>query len=122
MQQLQSIGVQFAIDDFGIGYSSLSALKSLPVARLKIDRSFISNLTSDADDQNIARAVISLGQKLNMRVIAEGVETAEQLAFLRENHCDEVQGYYFSRPVPATDLADLLRAPPFATSTTAENY
>ncbi|WP_417413392.1 putative bifunctional diguanylate cyclase/phosphodiesterase [Hoeflea sp.] len=110
MRQLQHLGVNFAIDDFGTGYSSLSALKSLPVARLKIDRSFITNLTDDPDDQNIARAIISLGQKLHMRVIAEGVETPEQLAFLRENQCDEVQGYYFSKPVRTDDIAGLLRS------------
>ncbi|WP_339762926.1 EAL domain-containing protein [uncultured Hoeflea sp.] len=113
MRQLQQLGVNFAIDDFGTGYSSLSALKSLPVARLKIDRSFITNLTDDPDDQNIARAVISLGQKLHMRVIAEGVETREQLAFLLENQCDEVQGYYFSKPVRTADIAGMLRSGSF---------
>jgi diguanylate cyclase (GGDEF)-like protein/PAS domain S-box-containing protein len=105
MHELQSLGVNFAIDDFGTGYSSLSALKSLPVVRLKIDRSFINNLTSDPNDQNIAKAVILLGQNLNMRVIAEGVETDEQLAFLRENHCDEAQGYHFSKPLRPDAIA-----------------
>ena len=109
MKRLQALGVNFAIDDFGTGYSSLSALKSFPVARLKIDRSFICNLSDDPDDQNIAKAIILLGQKLNMRVIAEGVETDEQLAFLRENQCDEIQGYHVSRPVAAGALATLLR-------------
>jgi len=109
MKLLQAIGVNFAIDDFGTGYSSLSALKSFPVARLKIDRSFISNLANNPDDQNIAKAVILLGQKLNMRVIAEGVETTEQLAFLRENHCDEGQGYHFSKPIKPGAIATLLR-------------
>lgn len=109
MQELQSLGVNFAIDDFGTGYSSLSALKNFPVVRLKIDRSFISNLTNDGDDQNIAKAVIQLGQNLNMRVIAEGVETAGQLAFLQENHCNEAQGYHFSRPLPPGEIATLLR-------------
>lgn len=109
MKTLQTIGIQFAIDDFGTGYSSLSALKNFPVARLKIDRSFVRNLSRDADDRGIAAAVISLGQKLNMRVIAEGVETSEQLAFLRDNQCDEIQGYHFSRPVGARVLQKLLR-------------
>ena len=108
MEKLQAIGVKFAIDDFGTGYSSLSALKNFPVARLKIDRSFIRNLPNDAGERDIAAAVISLGQKLNMRVIAEGVETNEQLAFLRDNDCDEVQGYLFSRPARAETIADLL--------------
>ncbi|MCZ4289680.1 putative bifunctional diguanylate cyclase/phosphodiesterase [Hoeflea alexandrii] len=110
MTQLQALGVNFAIDDFGTGYSSLSALKNFPVIRLKIDQSFIANLTSDPDDQNIAKAVILLGQNLNMRVIAEGVETEEQLAFLREHHCDEAQGYHFSRPVQPDAIVALLRA------------
>jgi len=110
MRELQAIGVNFAIDDFGTGYSSLSALKNFPVARLKIDRSFIRNLPDDAGERDIAAAVISLGQKLNMRVIAEGVETEEQLAFLRDNNCDEVQGYLFSKPVGAAAVADMCQS------------
>jgi diguanylate cyclase (GGDEF)-like protein/PAS domain S-box-containing protein len=112
MKELQAIGVQFAIDDFGTGYSSLTALKNFPVARLKIDQSFIRSLPQDPDDRGIAAAVISLGQRLNMRVIAEGVETTEQLAFLRDNHCDEIQGYHFSRPIAAAAIEDLLREAP----------
>jgi diguanylate cyclase (GGDEF)-like protein/PAS domain S-box-containing protein len=109
MEELQRLGVQLAIDDFGTGYSSLNALKTFPVARLKIDKSFIKNLASDDSDKAVAEAVISLGQKLHLRVIAEGVETAEQLAILRENNCDEFQGYYFSKPVSVNAIADLLR-------------
>jgi diguanylate cyclase (GGDEF)-like protein/PAS domain S-box-containing protein len=109
MKELKSIGVQFAIDDFGTGYSSLSALKNFPVARLKIDQSFVRNLATDADDRGIASAIISLGQKLNMRVIAEGVETEEQLAFLRDNQCDEFQGYHFSKPLSAAAIPNMLR-------------
>ncbi|MEJ0013336.1 MAG: EAL domain-containing protein [Bauldia sp.] len=109
MRQLQSIGVHFSIDDFGTGYSSLSALKSFPVARLKIDQSFVRNLPHDANDRSIATAVISLGQKLNMKVIAEGVETDAQMAFLTENDCDEIQGYHFSRPVEADAVETMLR-------------
>ena len=109
MRELQAVGVHFSIDDFGTGYSSLSALKSFPVARLKIDRSFVRNLPHDENDRGIATAVISLGQKLNMRVIAEGVETDAQLEFLTANHCDEIQGFHFSRPVDPDALADLLR-------------
>ncbi len=109
MRELQSLGVHFSIDDFGTGYSSLSALKSFPVARLKIDQSFVKNLPRDDNDRSIATAVISLGQKLHMRVIAEGVETQEQMDFLRSHDCDEFQGYHFSRPVDPVAIADLLR-------------
>ena len=109
MRELGALGVHFSIDDFGTGYSSLSALKSFPVARLKIDQSFVRNLAGDANDRKIARAVISLGRKLNMKVIAEGVETDEQLAFLQEYECDEIQGYHFSRPVGSEAIAAMLR-------------
>lgn len=114
MKELESLGIQLSIDDFGTGYSSLSALKSFPITRLKIDQSFIKGLSSgEDDDRAIASAVISLGQKLNLRVIAEGVETEQQLAFLKQNGCDEVQGFHFSKPVKPDDLADLLeRQPP----------
>jgi EAL domain-containing protein (putative c-di-GMP-specific phosphodiesterase class I) len=110
MEELQGLGVQLSIDDFGTGYSSLSALKNFPVARLKIDKSFIDGLPADESDKAVAGAVISLGQKLNLKVIAEGVETNAQVAFLRENHCDEMQGYHFSRPVTAGEIEKLLRA------------
>ena len=110
MRELKAMGVSLSIDDFGTGYSSLSALKSFPISRLKIDKSFVSDLADSADDQAIAMAVISLGHKLNLRVIAEGVETEQQRAFLRENDCDEMQGYLFSRPVPPEQIAALLAA------------
>ena len=109
MQELQVIGVQFAIDDFGTGYSSLSALKSFPLARLKIDGSFVRNLPQDEDDRNIATAVISLGQRLNMEVVAEGVENKEQLDFLQHHNCREAQGYLFSVPLQAGDFENLMR-------------
>ncbi|MEJ0097479.1 MAG: EAL domain-containing protein [Bauldia sp.] len=109
MRDLQSIGVQCSIDDFGTGYSSLAALKSFPVARLKIDQAFVRNLPQDENDRNIATAVISLGQKLNMKVIAEGVETDAQLAFLQDHDCDEIQGYHFSRPVEPAAIVALLQ-------------
>ncbi len=108
MRQLQGLGVQLSIDDFGTGYSSLSALKTFPVARLKIDRSFISSLPVNEHDKAVASAVISLGQKLNLRVIAEGVETDEQVTFLRAHRCDEMQGYHFSKPLPAEAITGLL--------------
>ncbi|WP_245494802.1 EAL domain-containing protein [Mesorhizobium sp. M4B.F.Ca.ET.017.02.2.1] len=108
MGALQSLGVQISIDDFGTGYSSLSALKTFPVARLKIDKSFIKDLAADENDQAVASAVISLGQNLHLRVIAEGVETDDQVAFLRKNNCDEMQGYHFSKPVSAQGIEKLL--------------
>lgn len=109
MNGLQRLGVQISIDDFGTGYSSLSALKTFPVQRLKIDKSFINDLATDEDDQAVTSAVISLGQKLNLRVLAEGVETDEQVAFLRRNNCDEMQGHLFSKPVPAQGIEKLLQ-------------
>ncbi|WP_426125923.1 sensor domain-containing protein [Pararhizobium sp. PWRC1-1] len=109
MKELQAGGISFSIDDFGTGYSSLSALKSLPVCRLKIDQSFVRNLAHDEDDRTITAAVISLGQKLNLKVIAEGVETDEQLAFLRANQCDEIQGYHFCRPVNSETIGTMLQ-------------
>ena len=108
MRRLQELGVQLSIDDFGTGYSSLAALTNFPVVRLKIDRSFIRDIPGHASDHAVAAAVISLGQKLNLRVIAEGVETDEQVAFLRANNCDEIQGYHFCRPVEAERVAELL--------------
>lgn len=111
MKELQSMGISLSIDDFGTGYSSLAALKSFPIARLKIDQSFVRDLPDNENDKAIATAVISLGHKLNLKVIAEGVETEEQQTFLRENGCDEIQGHFFSRAVSAEDISLLLRTP-----------
>ena len=108
MRELKAMGVSLSIDDFGTGYSSLSALKSFPISTLKIDKSFIRDLADNPDDQAIALAVISLGHRLNLRVIAEGVETEQQRDFLRANECDEMQGYLFSRPLSAAGVAELL--------------
>ena len=110
LQALKGMGVQLALDDFGTGYSSLSYLKRFPIDTLKIDQSFVRDLTTDADDASIVTAVISMGKSLHMRVVAEGVETREQLAFLREQSCPEGQGYYFSRPVLAEEFPQLLGA------------
>jgi EAL domain-containing protein (putative c-di-GMP-specific phosphodiesterase class I) len=110
MRELESMGVSLSIDDFGTGYSSLSSLKTFPISRLKIDKSFVSELADNPDDQAIAMAVISLGHKLNLRVIAEGVETEQQRDFLRANECDEMQGYLFSKPVAADAIVDMLEA------------
>lgn len=108
LQQLSDMGVSLAIDDFGTGYSSLSYLKRFPIDALKIDRSFVRDITIDSDDAAIAKAVIALAHSMKLKVIAEGVETAEQLEFLREQQCDQMQGYFLSRPVSATQLAQLL--------------
>jgi len=101
MDDLRTRGIRMSIDDFGTGYSSLNYLKRFKVCKLKIDQSFVRNLGEDAEDQAIVNSIISLARTLGLCTIAEGVETDIQLAFLRENGCDEVQGYYFSRPLPA---------------------
>ena len=110
MNELQRLGVQIAIDDFGTGYSSLSTLKTFPAVQLKIDRSFIKDIAQDANDQAVATTVIALARKLNLRVIAEGVETEEQAIFLCDHDCEEMQGYYFCKPVTASEVEKLLRA------------
>jgi EAL domain-containing protein (putative c-di-GMP-specific phosphodiesterase class I) len=106
LQALKSLGLQVSIDDFGTGFSSLSYLKRLPVDKLKIDQSFIRDLNTDAGDAAIVTSIITLAHNLNLTVVAEGVENAEQLGFLRANRCDEIQGYLISRPQPADALTD----------------
>jgi len=113
LEALKAMGVRLAIDDFGTGYSSLSYLKRFPIDTLKIDQSFVRDIVTDADDATIVSAIIGMGKNLKQRVIAEGVETHEQLAFLRARQCDEGQGFHFSHPLPAEDFAQLL-LPAFA--------
>jgi diguanylate cyclase (GGDEF)-like protein/PAS domain S-box-containing protein len=109
LNALRARGVQVAIDDFGTGYSSLSYLTRFPIDTLKIDQSFVHQVATSEGDTPIVTAIISMGRDLNMRVVAEGVETQEQAAFLRAHHCDQAQGYYFGRPVGAEEFAVLLR-------------
>ncbi|HEX5863260.1 MAG TPA: bifunctional diguanylate cyclase/phosphodiesterase, partial [Casimicrobiaceae bacterium] len=110
LQALRERGVQVAVDDFGTGYSSLSYLRKFPIDTLKIDQSFVREITTGPDQATMVTAVISMARSLKLRVVAEGVETSEELAFLRANQCDEAQGYYFSRPVPPQEFAKLLRS------------
>jgi diguanylate cyclase (GGDEF)-like protein/PAS domain S-box-containing protein len=113
LQTLRGKGIQVAIDDFGTGYSSLSYLRKFPLDSLKIDQSFVRQITTKPNETMIVSAIISMAQSLSLRVIAEGVETAEELAFLQAHGCEEAQGYYFSRPIPATAFASLLKSRPF---------
>ncbi len=109
LSKIKDMGVRLAIDDFGTGYSSLSQLKHFPVDTLKVDRSFIRNIPDNPGDNAIAEAIIAMGKTLRLTVVAEGVETQEQMDFLQEHSCDEMQGFYFSKPVVPEQFADLLR-------------
>jgi EAL domain-containing protein (putative c-di-GMP-specific phosphodiesterase class I) len=104
------MGISLAIDDFGTGYSSLSYLKHFPIDRLKIDRSFVCDITTNPDDAAIADAIIAMAHSLKLKVTAEGVEKQEQLAYLSSRNCDEMQGYFLSYPVPAAEFAAFVRS------------
>jgi EAL domain-containing protein (putative c-di-GMP-specific phosphodiesterase class I) len=104
LEQMKVMGVHVALDDFGTGYSSLSYLRHFPLDTVKIDRSFIRNVTSDPEDATIVKAMIDLGHNLKLTLTAEGVETREQLEFLRAQGCDYAQGFFFNHPAPAEDV------------------
>ena len=106
---IKKMGVRLAIDDFGVGYSSLTHLKRFPIDTLKVDRSFIRDLPQDLEDKAICEAIIAMGKSLNLTVVAEGVETLEQQTFLQDHNCDEMQGFLFSKPIPSDQFAELLR-------------
>jgi EAL domain-containing protein (putative c-di-GMP-specific phosphodiesterase class I) len=114
LRQFKDLGVLIAMDDFGTGYSSLGYLQKFPFDKIKIDRSFVSALETRTDADAIVRAVVGLGHSLGMRTCAEGVETVTQLAFLKREGCDEVQGYYFGKPMPARDFERLVATWPGA--------
>jgi EAL domain-containing protein (putative c-di-GMP-specific phosphodiesterase class I) len=111
MRYIKEMGISIAIDDFGTGYSSLSYLKRFPIDILKVDRSFVMDIPSDSNDMAITAAVIAMAHKLNLRVVAEGIETKEQLDFLRSNHCEYGQGYLIARPMPCKDLETYIQLP-----------
>jgi EAL domain-containing protein (putative c-di-GMP-specific phosphodiesterase class I) len=100
MNQIRRLGISFSIDDFGTGYSSLNYLHRLPIDELKIDQSFVRNISSSSDNAVIVDTIIVMAQKLNLEIVAEGIETEEELEYLIARDCDHFQGYYFSRPVP----------------------
>ena len=109
LKELSSMGVLLSVDDFGTGYSSMSYLRRFPIDRLKIDRIFISEIDVSPEDASIVRAIVSLAQTLNLKVVAEGVETSAQLEFIKQIGCNEYQGYYFAPPVRAADFERLVR-------------
>ena len=110
LQALKEIGVMLSLDDFGTGYSSLSYLKRFPIDVLKVDRAFVRGIPADRDDTAISTAIVVLAHSMELKVIAEGVEKSEQIAFLQTLHCDEIQGFYFSRPLNSETVTNLLKS------------
>jgi EAL domain-containing protein (putative c-di-GMP-specific phosphodiesterase class I) len=108
LKALKELGVQIAIDDFGTGYSSLSYLRRFPIDALKIDQSFVQDIQDDAEEPVLVGAIIAMGRSLKLRVVAEGIETPQQLAYLHSQHCTEGQGFYLGRPVDAREFRSLL--------------
>lgn len=107
---LKALGVKIAIDDFGAGFSSLSTLQRFPLDTIKIDRSYIRDIATRGEDSSLTQAIIAMGKNLSLTVVAQGVETKAQADFLREHACDEIQGFYFNKPVPAQQFTELLEA------------
>jgi EAL domain-containing protein (putative c-di-GMP-specific phosphodiesterase class I) len=121
LQNLKKLGIQISIDDFGTGYSSLAYLKRFPIDKLKIDIAFVREVTSNPDDAAIVLAIINMAHSLKLQVIAEGVERDAQLAYLRRHNCDEMQGYYFSRPLPEDEFEAMLREGKYLQAPVDEN-
>jgi EAL domain-containing protein (putative c-di-GMP-specific phosphodiesterase class I) len=122
LNELSEMGVRTSIDDFGTGHSSLASLKRFPINELKIDKSFIKDIAVDPDTEAIVRAIIAMAHTLKIKVIAEGVETEEQLVFLQSNLCEEAQGYLFSPPLPEEEFTKLLREKHFSSTLTLNKY
>ena len=110
INEIKKVGVKISLDDFGSGYSSLSYLKRIPLNRIKIDRAFIHNIYNNPEDEAIVRAIINMAAGLHLQVLAEGVESQEQLKFLKHEECNEAQGFYFCKPLPAKELEQFLRS------------
>ncbi|MNP57671.1 Oxygen sensor protein DosP [compost metagenome] len=109
MEDLRKMGIHISMDDFGTGYSSLSQLDRLPINEMKLDRSFIQGLVEDSKKSSIVRAVIELGHHMDLRVVAEGIESPDELRYLTELECDQFQGYYFSKPLPSQEFSSFVR-------------
>ena len=110
VSKLNKLGIRFSLDDFGIGYSSVRYLKTLPISNIKIDRSFLETIIDDKDDQKIIQAIIKLAKELELDVIAEGVERTDQEKFLIESNCNFAQGFLYSKPIPSKEAEELLKA------------
>lgn len=112
MKQLSLAGVRFSIDDFGTGYSSLSYIKDFPISHIKIDRSFVMTIGENESNRKIIKAIIAMAHSLGLEVIGEGIETEEQLAYLAQVECDEIQGYYYSKPLSPESFLEFIKKNP----------